>query len=77
VGISKVGGQGTDRGGIYGDYAAAVAESKGIGMTLLYYNLLELIRNLIKLGLPVIHYLTSFRSSYYPPLYHLIKDSFS
>jgi len=28
---------------------------------------LEPIRNFIKLGLPAIHYLTSFRSSYYPP----------
>ena len=27
VDISKVRGQGTDRGGIYGDYAAVVAES--------------------------------------------------
>jgi len=27
AGISKVGGQGTDGGGIYGDYAAVVEES--------------------------------------------------
>ena len=38
-----------------------------MGIAILYYNALEPIRNFFKLGLPVIHYLTSFKSSYYPP----------